>query len=112
MFGRTRMMSLATALAVLVLVFAASGALADETPECALLDDPQAIALISGAGETALRIQCGEISLLPTPLVPPEVEPSSEEYNILVNNRAIDTFPNITQSETSVAVFKNGSDIP
>src|SRR5882724_5808147 len=110
MLRQRRMLSLTTAIAVAAFLFPAAGALADEPPECALLHDPKVMALISGAGETALRIRCGEITPPSTrfaPFGPTEVLPSAPGVNILVNNRATDTFPNITQSETSVAVFND-----
>jgi hypothetical protein len=59
------------------------------------------MALISGPGETSLSLRCGRILVPP----PPAKRPAPAGADILVNNRATDTFPHVTQSETSVAVF-------
>jgi len=92
-------------MAVVALLLPGHRALAADLSACALLSDPQALASISGAGETALRARCGEIALPSAPTASqPTAVPPSIGPDVLVNNRGTDTFSHITQSETSVAV--------
>jgi hypothetical protein len=109
MFGQRRSITLVAVTAVVAILFPGALALA-AAPECALLNDPEVMALISGAGETALMIKCGEIAPAEIPSTPPELTevPSTSGVEILVNDRTVDASkPNRTQSETSVAVLGN-----
>lgn len=86
-------------------------------PSCALLADQQVRQYLSAPGSAALQRQC-QLELLgqqhveqqaPTPegqLAPaaPESGAGILAADVLVNNRATDTFPHSTQSETSTAV--------
>jgi hypothetical protein len=114
MFGQRRSITLAAVVTVAALLFPRALAAA-EAPECALLEDPQVMTMISGAGETALGVKCGDIAAaeIPSTLtepteVEPEAEPSAPGVDILVNDRTLDAGkPNRTQSEPSVAVLGN-----
>jgi hypothetical protein len=109
MFGQRRSITLTAVTAVVAILF--SGALAiAAAPECALMDDPEVMALISAAGEIKLMIKCGEIVLEEIPFTPPEPTevPSAPGVDILVNDRTLDAGKaNRTQSETTVAVLGN-----
>ena len=109
MFGQRRSIAL-TAVTVVVAILL-SGALAiAAAPECALLNDSEVMALISGAGETALMIKCDEIAPAEIPSTPPEPTEvlSALGVEIMVNDRTLDAGKaNRTQSETSVAVSGN-----
>lgn len=100
----------------------------DPKAKCAILGRPQDRALLSGPGETALRILCGEIVVPPyrapgrspglvgptdvpettgaggTPLGETALSDPSLGADRLVNARTTDNWTHITQSETSVAV--------
>jgi hypothetical protein len=109
MFGQRQRITSAAVTAVVAILFSGTLATAEE-PECALLDDPEVMAMISGAGETALMIKCGEIAPpeIPSMLPEPTELPSAPGVEILVNDRALDAGKsNRTQSETSVAVVGN-----
>ncbi len=97
---------LGTALLAAAAVLPAWPAAAAGPPECALLDDPGHRRHLSGPGEVALQLRCGWIAPGPPSrrLAPAPAPPAAPGGNALVNDRTTDTFPNITQSETSVAV--------
>jgi len=77
-----------------------SGSAAGTGP-CGLLDDPEFLGHVSGAGESALRARCGHLAATIGGAGP---GPASAASNVLVNDRSTDVFSHITQSETSVAV--------
>jgi hypothetical protein len=71
---------------------------------CSLLDDPEFLAAISGAGESSLRSRCNS-TLAATGSTPsPRRVVAGPATDRLVNDRSTDTYPHITQSETTVAV--------
>ena len=72
MFGLRRSITLVAFTAVVAILFPGVLALA-AAPECTLLDDPEVMDMISGAGETALMVKCGEIAPAEIPSMPPEV---------------------------------------
>ncbi len=70
---------------------------------CDLLNRQQVLASISGAGEMALRNRCGLVSNgAPQGSA---TAPAAPDFgaDVLVNDRATDTWTHITQSETTVA---------
>lgn len=71
-------------------------------PACGLLEDPEVLALISGGGESALRRACEDTTSGDEG--PVSVGEASLGGDILVNDRSVDEYPHITQSETSVGV--------
>ncbi len=97
----------ATLLAALLLAAPAGGAVRPHGTDaaCSLLERNDVRSLISGAGERALRIHCG---LLTREAARPDTRPRPvaplARADVLVNNRGTDVWPQITQSETTVAV--------
>jgi hypothetical protein len=79
---------------------------------CALLSDPETMQMISGPGQTALQVQCGVSNPTTGADVLPNLATSDDDLsiatitpgNVLVNDRTTDVYPQITESETSVAV--------
>jgi hypothetical protein len=89
---------------------------ASAPPGCAILSNPEARENMSGAGLMALQLKCSPpvSAVVPPPqnnvVIPGGSPPSALSFgpaNVLTNNRATDGFPNVTQSETSVAVSGN-----
>lgn len=70
-------------------------------PPCDLLNDAEVLARISGPGEAALRRACEDT---PAGGESAPVGEASSGPNILVNDRSVDEYPNITQSEPSIGV--------
>ena len=94
---------------------AASGGRADvRAAACSGLGDPQVRRLASGAGLRQLQTVCsGRIDRTPPTRSRPRAVPRDQENaegNLLINNRSTDTFPDVTQSETTVAV-NNGTTV-
>ncbi|HEV8562521.1 MAG TPA: sialidase family protein [Actinophytocola sp.] len=102
-----------------VVTSAPAGAAAPAPPgACGLLADAQVRQYISGPGAAALARQCDRErsgapyaeTQAPTPegqlasAAAEKSEPGIQAVDVLVNNRATDTFPRTTQSETSTAV--------
>jgi hypothetical protein len=121
--SRRRSIVLAAAVTMLIsvpgVISAPAGAApAAPTGACGLLADAQVQQHISGPGAAALARQCDRErrgvpfaeTQAPTPegqLAPAAAEksePGIQAVDVLVNNRATDTFPQSTQSETSTAV--------
>lgn len=96
--------------ASLLAIGPAGGATPQGAPDqlCSLLDRSDVREQISGAGERALKVHCGLIAR-------PAGNPSDTRHgagipsapDVLVNDRSTDTWPQITQSETTVAVAKS-----
>jgi hypothetical protein len=109
MLGQRRSITSAAVTAVIAILLPDALAIAT-APECTLLNDPEAMALISGAGETELMVICGEITPAEIPSTHSELTelPSALGVEILVNDRTLDAGKtNRTQSETSMAVLGN-----
>jgi hypothetical protein len=97
----------AAALVLAGLLAAAPASAVTDGPSaaCNLLQSQRFLASISGAGETALRIRCGQApggAVEKVAGAGAAVAPQ-RGADILVNNRATDTYPHITQSETTLA---------
>ncbi|HZM79447.1 MAG TPA: sialidase family protein [Candidatus Limnocylindrales bacterium] len=82
---------------------------------CALAAQKQVQQMISGPGAVALARQCererlglpfepGQAATPEGQMAPESADPGIQLVDLLINNRATDTFPNSTQSETSTAV--------
>src|SRR5262249_20887283 len=75
---------------------------------CTGLRDPEIGRLASGAGLVHLQTVCsGRIDPVSRTRARPRAVPADQqnaEGELLVNDRSTDTFPDVTQSETSVAV--------
>lgn len=104
--GRLATIAVAAAslMATVLVAGPAGGSTGATDAACALLSNQQALASISGAGETALMIRCG---LLPGGSGVQQGRLGSGApslgADILVNDRSTDTWTHITQSETTVA---------
>jgi len=77
------------------------------SPVCDMLDRPERLALMSSVGRMMLKMMCTGYSTAPAPapIMTSSPVPPTFGSDILVNDRTTDSFPNITQSETSIAVY-------
>jgi hypothetical protein len=113
MFGSTRMslwlMALAAIAVAIPAMLAAPADLVtgqEAGDACALLNDSSVMSQISGPGEAALKLQCGVTSAESGAVSRASIGVTAG-VDGLVNNRGTDSFPNVTQSETSVAINGN-----